>query len=151
MVPAFLCEQVRERERLELNWGVYMASVTTVNEKLVTGSCVLAVYGDRKRRTTRVNSVHGKGEFGRRGFFLSAAFASSPAVASELNDSKSALIQKYLKKSEENKAKNDKERLDGYYRRNYKDYFEFMEGAFENKEKLTEAEQGILDWLKANR
>lgn len=94
MVPAFLCEQVRERERLELNWGVYMASVTTtVNEKLVTGSCVLAVYGDRKRRTTRVNSVHGKGEFGRRGFLLSAAFASSPAVASELNDSKSALIQ----------------------------------------------------------
>ncbi|MCL7022344.1 hypothetical protein MKW94_011936 [Papaver nudicaule] len=127
-----------------------MASVT-VNEKLVTLSSVLAVYGDRKQRTMSVNSIHGKKEFGRRGLLLSAAFASSPAVASELNDSKSALIQKYLKKTEENKAKNDKERLDGYYRRNYKDYFEFMEGAFENKDKLTEAEQGILDWLKANR
>ncbi|OVA05897.1 Photosystem I PsaN [Macleaya cordata] len=130
-------------------------SSVTVNEKLTALSSVLAVHGDRKQRTRRTNnSVHGRTEMGRRGILLSIALASSSAaVAPEINDSKSAILQKYLKKSEENKAKNDKERLDGYYKRNYKDYFEFLQGSFEGKseQQLTESEKGILDWLRANR
>ncbi|KAK6241203.1 hypothetical protein QUC31_015125 [Theobroma cacao] len=85
---------------------------------------------------------------GRRGLILSAV-----ASAPQLNDSRTELLKKYLKKSEENKAKNDKERQDNYYKRNYKDYFEFVEGTLKGKseEQLTESEKGILDWLKANK
>ncbi|CAM8994115.1 unnamed protein product [Rhodiola kirilowii] len=63
------------------------------------------------------------------------------------------LFTEYLKKSEVNKAKNDKERLDSYYKRNYKDYFEFVEGSLEGKseQQLTESEKGIRNWLKANK
>jgi hypothetical protein len=45
------------------------------------------------------------------------------------------------------------QRVDSYYKRNYKDYFEFVEGGLQGKEegKLSEAEKGILDWLKANK
>ncbi|CAH2042943.1 unnamed protein product [Thlaspi arvense] len=56
---------------------------------------------------------------------------------------------KYLKKSEDNKAKNDKE---SYYKRNYKDYFDFVEGSLRAKKgELSESEQGILDWLQKNK
>ncbi|XP_059317595.1 uncharacterized protein LOC132068125 isoform X2 [Lycium ferocissimum] len=60
---------------------------------------------------------------------------------------------RYLKKTEENKAKNDKERLDGYYKRNYRDYFGFVEGSLKQKKEgeLTESEQGILNWLEKNK
>ncbi|KAH0676819.1 hypothetical protein KY285_024620 [Solanum tuberosum] len=59
---------------------------------------------------------------------------------------------RYLKKSEENKTKNDKERLDSYYKRNYRDYFGYLEGTLKDKkEELTESEQGILDWLEKNK
>ncbi|ERN18590.1 hypothetical protein AMTR_s00065p00138660 [Amborella trichopoda] len=62
------------------------------------------------------------------------------------------LILEYLKKSEENKARNDKERLDSYYKRNYKDYFELFEGPIKDKkEGLSEVEKGIQEWLKANK
>ncbi|BBH09710.1 hypothetical protein Prudu_022283 [Prunus dulcis] len=58
----------------------------------------------------------------------------------------------YLKKSEENKAKNDKERMDSYYKRNYKDYFGFEEGTIRAKKgELTKSEKGILDWLENNK
>lgn len=45
------------------------------------------------------------------------------------------------------------QRVDSNYKRNYKDYFEFIEGGLQAKEegKLSEAEKGILDWLKANK
>lgn len=45
------------------------------------------------------------------------------------------------------------QRLDSYYKRNYKDYFEFVEGSLNGKEgqQLTESEKGILDWLKRNK
>ena len=45
------------------------------------------------------------------------------------------------------------QRLDSYYKRNYKDYFEFVEGSLNGKEgqQLTESEKGILDWLKSNK
>ncbi|KAA8545759.1 hypothetical protein F0562_020790 [Nyssa sinensis] len=84
---------------------------------------------------------------GRRGLLVSTMIA-----ASQVNDSRTELLQKYLKKSEENKAKNDKERLDGYYKRNYKDYFGFVEGSLKGKkEELSESEKGILDWLQRNK
>ncbi|XWS68144.1 hypothetical protein CRYUN_Cryun04dG0066000 [Craigia yunnanensis] len=78
---------------------------------------------------------------------------SAVASAPQFNDSRTELLKKYLKKSEENKAKNDKERMENYYKRNYKDYFEFVEGTLKGKseQQLTESEKGILDWLKANR
>ncbi|RYR37333.1 hypothetical protein Ahy_A09g042237 [Arachis hypogaea] len=63
------------------------------------------------------------------------------------------LLSEYLKKSEENKDKNDKERLESYYKRNYKDYFDLMEGTLraKNDEQLSDTEKGILDWLQRNK
>nr|GMC92715.1 photosystem I reaction center subunit N, chloroplastic [Ipomoea batatas] len=64
-------------------------------------------------------------------------------------------LSEFLKKSEENKEKNDKERLESYYKRNYKDYFGLIEGTLrqkvQNKEQLTESEQRILEWLDKNK
>ncbi|KAL2249314.1 UNVERIFIED_CONTAM: hypothetical protein Sindi_2405100 [Sesamum indicum] len=66
-------------------------------------------------------------------------------------DSRADLLNKYLKKSEENKAKNDKERLDSYYKRNYRDYFGLLEGDLKQKKELSESEKGILEWLENNK
>lgn len=44
------------------------------------------------------------------------------------------------------------QRMDSYYKRNYKDYFEFEEGGLRARQgQLSEAEKGILDWLQKNR
>lgn len=44
------------------------------------------------------------------------------------------------------------QRVDSYYKRNYKDYFEFIEGSLKGKDgKVSEAQKGILDWLEANK
>lgn len=43
------------------------------------------------------------------------------------------------------------QRLDSYYKRNYKDYFGLEEGALRQKKELTETEKSILDWLQANK
>ncbi|KAI3470654.1 hypothetical protein Pfo_027317 [Paulownia fortunei] len=76
----------------------------------------------------------------------------STATATALvSDSRTDLLNKYLKKSEENKAKNDKERLDGYYKRNYKDYFGLLEGGLRQKKDLSQSEKGILEWLESNK
>ncbi|XP_044489173.1 uncharacterized protein LOC123213735 [Mangifera indica] len=87
-------------------------------------------------------------DIGRRGILVSTV-----AATPQVKDSTTEFLKKYLKKSEENKAKNDKERLDSYYKRNYKDYFEFIEGSLKAKEdrQLSESEKGILDWLKTNK
>ncbi|CAA0814379.1 Methyltransferase family protein [Striga hermonthica] len=66
-------------------------------------------------------------------------------------DSRTDLLNRYLKKSQENKAKNDKERLDSYYKRNYKDYFGVLEGELKQKKELSESENDILEWLERNR
>ncbi|KAK9160890.1 hypothetical protein Syun_007231 [Stephania yunnanensis] len=60
-------------------------------------------------------------------------------------------LPRYLKKLEENKVKNDKERLDDYYKRNYKDYFEFIEGSLKANIELFKSEKGILNWLQSNK
>lgn len=66
---------------------------------------------------------------------------------------KSQLIEELLEKSRSNKAKNDQKRLDSYYERNFKEYFEFVEGTLRNKNEteLSETEKGILKWLEKSR
>ncbi|XP_047092368.1 uncharacterized protein LOC124704178 isoform X2 [Lolium rigidum] len=77
----------------------------------------------------------------------------SAAAIPEASESRKALLQDYVKRSKENKEKNDKERRDEVYKRNYKDYFGFMEGPVREKkeEDLTESEKGILAWLDKNK
>ncbi|GAB2268094.1 hypothetical protein Dimus_003072 [Dionaea muscipula] len=77
----------------------------------------------------------------RRGLLLSVPLL---AAATEADDSsRTRLLEKYLKKSQENKAKNDKERLESYYKRNYKDYFDFVEGSVKGKKDLSESEKAL--------
>ncbi|KAD7479883.1 hypothetical protein R6Q59_008715 [Mikania micrantha] len=102
--------------------------------------------GIRLTKTRVAESCNGGGVAERR-----RALLLSTVVAAAATDSKTELLQKYLKKSQDNKAKNDKERLDSYYKRNYKDYFAYEEGTLRGKKELTEAEKGILDWLEANK
>ncbi|KAG9440597.1 hypothetical protein H6P81_020762 [Aristolochia fimbriata] len=115
----------------------------------------VAVFHAGKRRRTIIagaEAAESANETRRRVMVLSSvALASSAAAIPEVSDSRKALLEQYLKRSKENKAKNDKERLDDYYKRNYKDYFEFIEGSVQGKTELSEAEKGILDWLKANK
>jgi len=77
----------------------------------------------------------------------------STAAIPDGSESRKALLQEYLKKSKDNKEKNDKERLDDYYKRNYMDYFGLIEGpAREKKEEdRTESEKRILEWLDKNK
>lgn len=85
--------------------------------------------------------------------------ATSLAVAASLDikpttpeyPPKSPFIEQLLERSRANKAKNDQERLNSYYERNYKEYFEFLEGTIKNKTELTETEKGILKWLDKTR
>ncbi|KAG6554039.1 hypothetical protein Mapa_003954 [Marchantia paleacea] len=84
---------------------------------------------------------------------VEGAAAEVPATSDATAPAGNALIQKLLARSKANKEKNDKARLDDYYRRNYKEYFEFVEGTIRNKKKeeLTEAEKGIIEWLAKNK
>lgn len=45
------------------------------------------------------------------------------------------------------------QRLDDYYKRNYKDYFELIEGSVRGKkdELLSESDKGIREWLEKNK
>ncbi|KAJ8641326.1 hypothetical protein MRB53_018020 [Persea americana] len=124
-------------------------------QKTLTWSSAVEVVCDGRRERI-MGSVMLKGK-GRRSLLssilllVSTTATAAPAPALE-PESKKSLIQKYLKKSEENKAKNDKERLDDYYKRNYKDYFGFIEGSLKDKkEELSESEKGILEWLQTNK
>ncbi|XP_059653040.1 uncharacterized protein LOC132300105 isoform X3 [Cornus florida] len=65
-------------------------------------SCNVPVDGRRERKS---RTTTGLMEIGRRGLLLS----STVIAASQVNDSKTELLNRYRKKSEENKAKNDKE------------------------------------------
>ncbi|CAA7048340.1 unnamed protein product [Microthlaspi erraticum] len=120
--------------------SILMALTVTVNK--YTSSNVQAV----RRNDTKRDSL--TADFGRR----NVLFSSSSFLAAALTTS-DQLLQKYLKKTEENKTKNDKERLDSYYKRNYKDYFEFVEGSMKGKTEaeLSESEKRILEWLKSNK
>ncbi|KAF3320456.1 Photosystem I reaction centre subunit N (PSAN or PSI-N) [Carex littledalei] len=97
-----------------------------------------------------VNKSSERVEFSRR---IVLPLLISVAAVPDASESQKALLQEYLKRSKENKAKYDKERLDSYNKRNYKDYFEFIEGSIKDKDKdqLTESEKGILEWLRKNK
>ncbi|WJX21137.1 hypothetical protein P8452_10604 [Trifolium repens] len=122
-----------------------MALTVTVNK--YASSNMQAVHNRKQAKPTLLSSTNVG--FGRRALVLSTVVAAT----TQDPESRTLLLQKYLKKTEENKEKNDKERVDSYYKRNYKDYFEFIEGSLRAKEdgKLSEAEKGILDWLEANK
>ncbi|KAJ4824326.1 hypothetical protein Tsubulata_004277 [Turnera subulata] len=129
-----------------ISQSVLMALTVTVNR--FASSNVNAVQRRDGRRKGAPQAIRATDDIGRRGILLSTV-----AAASSVSDSRTELLKKFLKKSEENKAKNDKERLDSYYKRNYKDYFDIVEGGLrgKNEQDLTEAEKGILDWLKDNQ
>ncbi|OWM64779.1 hypothetical protein CDL15_Pgr028496 [Punica granatum] len=105
--------------------------------------------GREDRRRTNPNRSSSATDFGRRCLLLAASVVAAP----QPTDSRTELLKRYLKKSEDNRAKNDKERLESYYKRNYKDYFDFVEGSLKgkNEQQLSESEKGILDWLKTNK
>ncbi|XWS63017.1 hypothetical protein CRYUN_Cryun06bG0060500 [Craigia yunnanensis] len=139
--------------------SILMALTVTVNQ--FTSSNVHAVHRKQgksppatsKPKPTNTNTITAAAATGDIGIARRGLILSAMASAPQLNDSRTELLKKYLKKSEENKVKNDKERMENYYKRNYKDYFEFVEGSLKgkNEQQLTESEKGILDWLKANR
>ncbi|KAB1200242.1 hypothetical protein CJ030_MR0G007774 [Morella rubra] len=125
--------------------SILMALTVTVNR--FASSNVQAVHRRESKKTTTTTTTT-TSDIGRRGLLLSTVVAAAPQVP----DSRNELLKQYQKKSDENKAKNDKERLDSYYKRNYKDYFEFVEGSLKGKEgQLSESEKGILDWLRSNK
>ncbi|KAE8645839.1 uncharacterized protein LOC101214221 [Cucumis sativus] len=123
--------------------SILMALAVTLNK--FASSNVQSVQRNKATATATVSSP-----IGRRSLLLSTLAPASAAAASTV-DSRTELLKRYLKKSEENKEKNDKERLESYYKRNYKDYFEFVEGSVKNKNELSEAEKGIVEWLKRSK
>ncbi|XP_065872387.1 uncharacterized protein [Euphorbia lathyris] len=126
-----------------ISQSVLMALTVTVN-KIASSN----VHSVQRRDTQTTSSSSSASVFSKRGIILSALVAVYP-----VNDSKTLLLDKYLKKSEDNKAKNDKERLESYYKRNYQDYFNFVEGTLKgkNEQDLSESEKAILDWQKKNK
>ncbi|XP_068491360.1 uncharacterized protein [Phaseolus vulgaris] len=125
---------------------ILMALTITLNK--YASSNLQAVHRTRgKAPHTSTPNLSTKIELGRRGVVLSTLIATT-----QIPDSRTQLLQKYQKKSEENKEKNDKERLDSYYKRNYKDYFELMEGTLKRRDgELSDAEKDILEWLQKNK
>ncbi|CAI9091400.1 OLC1v1026425C1 [Oldenlandia corymbosa var. corymbosa] len=129
------------QRRKERDLFAIAMSVSTLN--IVVASNAKAA--DNREGRGRTNRLDDKG---RRGLLLSAAVA-----VTQVPESRTELLNKYLKKSQDNKAKNDKERLDSYYKRNYRDYFSSIEGTLrqKNKEELSESEKSILEWLDNNK
>eukprot|EP00242_Pyramimonas_sp_CCMP2087_P008459 CAMPEP_0198212972 /NCGR_PEP_ID=MMETSP1445-20131203/28490_1 /TAXON_ID=36898 /ORGANISM="Pyramimonas sp., Strain CCMP2087" /LENGTH=159 /DNA_ID=CAMNT_0043887553 /DNA_START=89 /DNA_END=568 /DNA_ORIENTATION=+ len=70
-------------------------------------------------------------------------------TGSGVDDDESPLIQGLLASSRANKEKYDKERLDDYYTRNFKDYFDFVDGSNRSGEN-TENEIKIKEWIAKN-
>ncbi|KAL3150526.1 hypothetical protein ABBQ32_000343 [Trebouxia sp. C0010 RCD-2024] len=82
-----------------------------------------------------------------------AAFAKPVITHKEVDDDSSALVQGLLAKSKENKERYTKERLQDYYRRNFKDYFTYEKGLGQSSSERglsDENQQKILKWLNDN-
>ncbi|XP_061355647.1 uncharacterized protein LOC133300161 [Gastrolobium bilobum] len=125
--------------------SILMALTVTVNK--YASSNLQAVHRTQGKAATTTPTLSTNVGLGRRGLVLSTVIATT-----QVPDPRTDLLKKYLKKSEENKEKNDKERLESYYKRNYKDYFELMEGTLKGKNgQLSDTEKGILDWLQKNK
>ncbi|GAX73170.1 hypothetical protein CEUSTIGMA_g623.t1 [Chlamydomonas eustigma] len=72
----------------------------------------------------------------------------------EVKDSESPFIQELLRRTAEKKEERKKERLDDYYRRNFKDYFEWEAGsALAGRARgISEGTSSkILKWLDENK
>uniref|UniRef100_A0A803R3M7 Uncharacterized protein n=1 Tax=Cannabis sativa TaxID=3483 RepID=A0A803R3M7_CANSA len=83
--------------------SILMAFTVTMNK--YASSNIQAVHRNNTNNSqTTTTPTHHHIIHGRRGLLLSTVVA-----ALQVTDSKTQLLQKYLKKSEENKAKNDKE------------------------------------------
>ncbi|GAV90872.1 PsaN domain-containing protein [Cephalotus follicularis] len=136
--------------------SLLMALTVTVN-KYASSNVQAAHKREAKKPTSKSKAATTTAtqHLERRSLLLSTVVAASQVIDSKTELLKSAIyiFPEYLKKTEENKAKNDKERLDSYYKRNYKDYFDFVEGSLKGKseQELSESEKSILEWLKINR
>eukprot|EP00241_Pyramimonas_parkeae_P008359 CAMPEP_0114251030 /NCGR_PEP_ID=MMETSP0058-20121206/15041_1 /TAXON_ID=36894 /ORGANISM="Pyramimonas parkeae, CCMP726" /LENGTH=90 /DNA_ID=CAMNT_0001364781 /DNA_START=231 /DNA_END=503 /DNA_ORIENTATION=+ len=75
----------------------------------------------------------------------------SNAAGYGVDDEDSPLIQELLARSKENKAKYDKERLDDYNRRNFKEYFDFVVSGPTPAGGPTETQQKMKAWLETNK
>ncbi|KAH0872360.1 hypothetical protein HID58_069722 [Brassica napus] len=117
--------------------SILMALTVTVNK--YASSNVQAV---RRNETKRDSLTASTTDLRRRNIIFSS---SSSFLAAALTTS-DQLLQK-RQRGKENR------RLDSYYKRNYKDYFEFVEGSTKGKTEaeLSESEKRILEWLKANK
>ncbi|XP_027365849.1 uncharacterized protein LOC113872469 [Abrus precatorius] len=126
--------------------SILMALTVTVNK--YASSNLQAVHRTQgKAANPATPTLNTNVGLGRRGILLSTVIATT-----QVPDSRTQLLKKYQKKSEENKEKNDKERLESYYKRNYKDYFDYIEGTLKAKNgELSDTEKGILDWLRSNK
>lgn len=81
----------------------------------------------------------------------------SPAVAAplvtnkEVDNASSPYIQELLRRTDEKKDERKAARLNDYYRRNYGDYFQFMDGSnMDNSGINVETQKQIKAWLKEN-
>lgn len=72
------------------------------------------------------------------------------AASQEVDPAESPFIQELLQRSRSNKEKYDKERLDSYYRRNYLDYFNFVDGG-SDRGTSQETKDKVKKWLEQNR
>eukprot|EP00271_Cylindrocystis_brebissonii_P014371 TRINITY_DN3570_c0_g1_i1.p1 TRINITY_DN3570_c0_g1~~TRINITY_DN3570_c0_g1_i1.p1 ORF type:complete len:159 (+),score=14.57 TRINITY_DN3570_c0_g1_i1:48-524(+) len=107
-----------------------------------------------------VETDQGKsGNGGRRGlltFSISAAMCTLSASVLDASceaaeePAVNPLVAKLLEQSRANKEKNDRQRLDDYTKRNYGDYFKFMEGSI-RREGASENDKKILEWLERNK
>jgi len=81
----------------------------------------------------------------------------SPAIAApivtnkEADNASSPYIQELLRRTDEKKDERKAARLKDYYRRNYKDYFQFMDGSNMNNSGIdAETQKEIKAWLEEN-
>eukprot|EP00955_Chlamydomonas_euryale_P113363 366212-Chlamydomonas_euryale.AAC.27 len=72
----------------------------------------------------------------------------------EVNDAESPYIQELLRKTAEKKDERKQERLNDYYRRNFKEYFDFEAGsssAGRSRGISSETQAQIAEWLEQNK
>jgi hypothetical protein len=69
----------------------------------------------------------------------------------EVDNASSPFIQELLRRTDEKKDERKAERLKDYYRRNYQDYFQFMDGSnMSNSGIDEETQKQIRAWLEEN-
>ena len=72
-------------------------------------------------------------------------------TAKEVEAEDSPMIQAMLARSAEKKEEREKERLQAYYKKNFKEYFQFTAGTCEKGSKATPECARVLQWLEDNK